>query len=100
MNGGYIGITIDDGSNTIKFKDSLRHLTGSLDSLCKEINTKHKKKKELFQPQEINLQNWNTEKYLPNLREYLKYDCLSLLDLVDIYSHTLYYSYVPNISKY
>ena len=100
LNGGYIGLTIDDGSNKINFKDSLRHLTGSLDSLCKEIDTKHKKKKELFEPNEINLQNWNTQKYLPNLREYLKHDCLSLLDLVDIYSHTLYYSYVPNIQEF
>ncbi len=100
LNGGYIGLTICDGNNTINFKDSLRHLMGSLDSLCKEIDTPNKKKKELFQPEEINLQNWNSDKYLPNLREYLKYDCWSLLDLVDIYSHTLYFSYVPNLEEY
>lgn len=100
LNGGYIGVEITDGDNTIKFKDSLRHLTGSLDDLCKEINTKHKKKPELFSPKEITIDNWNTPKFLNNLREYLSLDCLSLLDLVDIYSHTLYYQLVPNLEEY
>ena len=73
----------------ICFKDSLR-LFGpgsALGKLCKDLKVKHQKLTETVSHDEITIQNWTT---FPALDNYLKNDCLGLLEVVDSFARSVW----------
>lgn len=64
--------------NYIMFRDSIRILPGSLDSLCKSFNVKNQKL--TFDYHAVTAQNY--KEFIPKCKEYLMHDCLGLYQVL------------------
>ena len=69
----------------IIFRDSYNFISCSLDDACKSFNTKTKKLEGDVNHSLINIDNCHTNKIYEYTKEYLKNDCLSLYEILDIY---------------
>ena len=88
LNGSFINLKIksNDGYE-ITFLDSMKMLDGSLDKLTKEFKVEHKKLTETVNHDEINENNYDK---IPELVQYLKNDCLGLLEVVSAFSESIF----------
>lgn len=88
---------------TIKIKDSLRMLTGSLEKLCQELKVTHQKlvyKKDdprYIDHTMITLDNFRSQ--LWKIDPYLQNDCKGLLEMMMLYSYNVYKDMKINITN-
>lgn len=90
LNGSLISLTIeskDDKPYKIKFHDSMKLLSSPLGKLAKDFKVNHQKLTETINHDDITIHNFNN---IPELKTYLKHDCLSLLEICDSFSKTVY----------
>ncbi len=76
IQGGFI-FKIVINNKIYDFRDSIFLMSGSLKNLCKAFNIEQSKK-------DFNINSWikSDFKITPELKEYLKYDCISLYELL------------------
>lgn len=98
LNKSFIGVSLLKDDLKINFKDSLRMLPQSLESLCLEFNVKYKKLNETIKHDDINLNNFNSRKIYPLLYLYLRNDCLGLLEVLKTFSFNVYNETKINIT--
>jgi hypothetical protein len=99
LNKSFIGVSLLKDDLKINFKDSLRLLPQSLDSLCREFNVKYKKLKETIKHSDITLQNFNSREIYPHLYLYLRNDCLGLLEILKSFSLNVFNDTKINITS-
>jgi hypothetical protein len=88
LNGSFICLKIKSSDGfTIKFLDSNKMLAGSLEKLTKDFRVKHQKLVETVNHNDINEHNYND---IPELKPYLKNDCLGLLEVMTSFNQTVY----------
>jgi hypothetical protein len=97
LNKSFIGFGLRKGDFTIKMKDSLRLLPDKLEKLTKEFNVEHKKLVELVKHDQINLNNYMD--YYNEISLYLRNDCLGLLEVLNIFSKSVYDDLKINITS-
>lgn len=97
LNGGWIGVVLrDQEERMLYFKDSIRMMPVGLAKLAKEMRVEHQKLTETVKHHEITLGNWHTFDALP---KYLENDCLSLLEVLDVFSKDVYDETQLNITS-
>lgn len=99
LNNAWIKMTITTGKEKMTFKDSLR-LFGpgsSLEKLCKEFNVEHQKLTETVKHDDITLYNWDT---FTALDDYLKNDCLGLLEVIDKFARDVWERSVYDVNYF
>lgn len=88
LNGSFICLKIKSSDGySIKFLDSNKMLSGSLEKLTKDFKVKHLKLIETVNHNDINENNYND---IPELKPYLKNDCLGLLEVMTSFNKTVY----------
>lgn len=75
------------------FRDSINLIAGSLDGACKSFKPTTKKLEGDVNHDLININNCYTKKIYDYTKEYLKCDCLSLYEILDIFDKTISKAY-------
>lgn len=82
---------------SITMRDSVRMLPETLDKITKELDVKHKKLPETVNHDDIadflSTHNFNVDALLiqyPQIKQYLRHDCLGLLEVVESFSDVIY----------
>jgi hypothetical protein len=88
QDGGVIALRIVNGFFSIYFKDSIKYIRASLESLTNEFNVKHKKLAGLVDHTKIKKDNFH--EFMNVLEPYLENDCKGLLEVVDEFSKSIY----------
>lgn len=81
------------------FRDSLNLISGSLDNACKSFNPKTKKLTGDVDHNKININNCYTKKIYDYTKEYLKNDCVSLYEILTMFSKTINKAYKFHINE-
>lgn len=81
----------------ITFMDSLRILTGSLEQLCNDFKTKHRKLPDLVDHASITKDNWDSQQ--PQLYKYVEHDCKGLLEIMHVFSRQVWESSKINVTR-
>lgn len=97
QDGNVTSMLLEREGSQITFRDSLRLLTGSLDSLTKEFDVKHKKLTETVDHNAINATTW--KQHRATIHKYLEHDCLGLLEVMQKFSETVHESMGINITS-
>jgi hypothetical protein len=88
LNGSFIKLEIKSSDGyTINFLDSSKMLVGTLETLTKDFRVEHQKLIETVNHNDINENNYND---IPELKPYLKNDCLGLLEVMTSFNNTVY----------
>lgn len=88
LNGSFIKLEIKSSDGyTINFLDSSKMLVGTLEKLTKDFRVEHQKLIETVNHNDINEHNFND---IPELKPYLKNDCLGLLEVMTSFNQTVY----------
>ena len=88
LNGSFIKLEIKSTDGfTINFLDSSKMLVGTLEKLTKDFKVEHQKLIETVSHNDINEHNYND---IPELKPYLKNDCLGLLEVMTAFNQTVY----------
>lgn len=99
-NGQILSFTISSVEKdcSIKFLDTAKIVPQSLDSLTKMLDVKHKKMTDTVEHHKILDINWETFK--PDVVEYLRNDCLGLLESYQKLAQALFDDSAMDITKY
>lgn len=95
-NGRILNMTIRQNKEKGKefiFRDSINLIACSLDKACKDFKPKTKKLTGDVNHNKININNCHTEEIYEYTRHYLKNDCLSLHEILEIFDNTIKNSY-------
>ena len=88
LNGSFIKLEIKSSDGfTINFLDSSKMLVGTLEKLTEDFKVEHQKLTETVSHNDINEHNYND---IPELKPYLKNDCLGLLEVMTSFNQTVY----------
>ena len=88
LNGSFIKLNIKSPDGyVINFLDSSKMLVGTLEKLTKDFKVEHQKLIETVNHNDINEHNFND---IPELKPYLKNDCLGLLEVMTSFNQTVY----------
>lgn len=97
QDGNVTSMQLDIGGSQITFRDSMRLLTGSLDSLTREFNVEHKKLTDTIDHNTINATTWRQQS--DTIEEYLRHDCLGLLEVMESFAHTVFSAMRINVTS-
>lgn len=88
LNGSFIKLNIKSPDGyVINFLDSSKMLVGTLEKLTKDFRVEHQKLIETVNHNDINEHNFND---IPELKPYLKNDCLGSLEVMRSFNQTVY----------
>lgn len=93
---GWVNITLKSDKHTIRFKDSYRMLPDGLAKLTRDMKVEHQKLAETVKHEDITLENWAS---FPQLKPYLRNDCLGLLEVLEYFSRQVYDTFQINITE-
>jgi hypothetical protein len=98
LNGSFIKLNIKSPDGyVINFLDSAKMLVGTLEKLTKDFKVEHQKLIETVNHNDINENNYND---IPELKPYLKNDCLGLLEVMTSFNQTVFDMTYVNETKY
>lgn len=97
QNNRILDMTVKIYDTTIMFRDSFCFLTGKLDDICNDFNTKVKKLTGTVNHNKINKTNFYKKETHNYVGEYLKNDCISLYEALIIYKNKIYKAFNVDI---
>ena len=94
QNGSWIFVQVKHMRGfTIKFRDSVRLLPGSLANLTKEFDVTHKKLSETVDHTDVTSDNWHTPAIAEPMSLYLKHDVVGLFEVLRMFQRDAWKDY-------
>ena len=99
-NGRIINMTIKaiNKNKSFEFRDSINFIACSLDKACNDFKPTTKKLTGDVDHDKININNCYTKEIYKYTKDYLKNDCISLYEILNIFDSNIYKAYKFNIT--